>query len=223
MAAMKLYMTPGSCSTGIHIILEELEEVFEAYIVNLPAGDHFKPDYVAINPKSTIPTLVRRDGTALTEVQAIAYWLARTHPRAGLWPERPEAEARALEAMAYIAGTVHGQGFARIFATNTFCRDPAEQESVRGLGRDIVTKGFAVLDDALAGMTFVAGSFSVADPILFYVEFWADKTGIPLPDNLAAHYRRMLARPAVQRVLREEGYNPATLGKSSAGVSGATG
>src|SRR5271166_3227443 len=85
MAAMKLYMTPGSCSTAIHIILEELEEVFEAYVVNLPAGDHFKPDYVAINPKSTIPTLVRRDGTSLTEIQAIAYWLARNHPRARLW------------------------------------------------------------------------------------------------------------------------------------------
>ena len=38
MAAMKLYMTPGSCSTGIHIILEEMEEAFEAYIVNLPAN-----------------------------------------------------------------------------------------------------------------------------------------------------------------------------------------
>jgi glutathione S-transferase len=213
MAAMKLYMTPGSCSTAIHIILEELEGVFEAYIVNLPAGDHFKPDYVAINPKSTVPTLVRRDGTALTEVQAIAYWLARTNARAKLWPDDAEAESRALEAMAYIVGTVHGQGFARIFATNTFSRSPADHESVRELGRDIVRKGFAVMSDALAAKAYVAGSFSVADPILFYVEFWADKTGIPLPDNLAAHYRRMLARPAVQRVLREEGYNPATLGK----------
>src|SRR3974390_2207554 len=86
MATMKFYMTPGSCSTGIHIILKELEEIFEVYIVNLPAGDHFKPDYVAINPKSTIPTLVRSDGTALTEVQAMAYCLARTHPRFRLWP-----------------------------------------------------------------------------------------------------------------------------------------
>ena len=59
-------------------------------------------------------------------------------------------------------------------------------------------------------------SFSVADAILFYVEFWADKTNIALPGNLAAHYRRMLTRPAVQRVLREEGYNPATLGQSPA-------
>jgi len=213
MAAMKLYMTPGSCSTGIHIILEELEEVFEAYVVNLPAGDQFKPDYVAINPKSTIPTLVRGDGTALTEVQAIAYWLARTHPRARMWPDGIAEETRLIEAMAYVVGTVHGQGFARIFATNTFSRNAAEQESVRALGRDIVTKGFAILDDALGDKPYLAGNFSVADPILFYVEFWADKTAIPLPHRLAGHYRRMLARPAVQQVLREEGYNLAALGQ----------
>ncbi|MGA7810189.1 glutathione S-transferase family protein [Bradyrhizobium sp.] len=213
---MKLYMTPGSCSTGIHIILEELEEVFEAHIVNLPAGDHFRPDYVAINPKSTIPTLVRGDGTALTEVPAIAYWLARSHPRARLWPDDADSECRLIEAMAYIVATIHGQGFARIFATNTFARNPADHESVRELGRDIVVKGFAILNDALGGKRYLAGDFSVADPILFYVEFWADKTGIALPDNLAAHYRRMLGRPAVARVLREEGYNPANLAKSSA-------
>ena len=212
MAAMKLYMTPGSCSTGIHIILEELEEPFEAYIVNLPAGDHFKPDYVAINPKSTIPTLVRRDGTPLTEVQAIAYWLARSHPRARLWPDDAGSESRLIEAMAYIVGTIHGQGFARIFATNTFARNPADHDSVRELGRGIVAKGFAILNGTLGTGPYLADNYSIADPILFYVEFWADKTGIALPDNLAAHYRRMLTRPAVQNVLREEGYNTAALG-----------
>jgi len=212
MAAMKLYMTPGSCSTGIHIILEELDEAFEAYIVNLPAGDHFKPDYVALNPKSTIPTLVRPDGSSLTEVQAIAWWLARSHPRARLWPDDAENECRLIEAMAYIVGTVHGQGFARIFATSTFARNPDDHASVRELGRDIVAKGFTILNDTLGSGSYLAGGYSVADPILFYVEFWADKTKIALPDNLLAHYRRMLARPAVQRVLREEGYNTAALG-----------
>ena len=213
MAAMKLYMTPGSCSTGIHIILEELEEVFEAYIVNLPAGDHFKPDYVAINPKSTIPTLVRRDGSSLTEVPAIACWLARSSPRRRLWPDDAESQCRLVEAMSYIVGTIHGQGFARIFATNTFARNPADHAEVQELGRSIVAKGFQILNDTLESRTYLAGEFSVADPILFYVEFWADKTGIALPDNLAAHYRRMLSRSAVQRVLREEGYDPVALGR----------
>ncbi len=216
MASMKLYMTPGSCSTGIHLILEEMELAFEAYIVNLPAGDHFRPDYVAINPKSTIPTLVRSDGTALTEVPAIAYWLGRANPRAKLWPQEIEAETRAIEAMTYIVGTIHGQGFARIFATSTFARGPTDHGAVRELGRDIVTKGFAVLDAALGADEYVAGRYSAADPILFYVEFWADKTEIPLPPALARHHQRMLTRSAVQRVLREEGYYLATLGKSAA-------
>ncbi|QBR71990.1 glutathione S-transferase [Beijerinckiaceae bacterium] len=211
---MKFYMTPGSCSTGIHIILEELEEIFEVYIVNLPAGDHFKPDYVAINPKSTIPALMRKDGSTLTEVQAIAYWLARTHPRAKLWPETPDLEAKALETMAYVVDTIHCQGFARIFATPTFTRNPSDHATVRKLGRDIIEKGFAILNDEIKAKPYVIGDFSIADPILFYVEFWADKVKIPLPEHLAAHYRRMLARPAVRRVLREEGYNPDALGMS---------
>ncbi len=213
MAAMKLYMTPGSCSTAIHIILEELEVAFEAYIVNLPAGDHFKPDYVAINPKSTVPTLVRGDGAPLTEILAIAYWLARTHPRAGLWPKDVENACSLIETVSYVVGTIHGQGFARIFATNTFARNTADHDGVRQLGRDIVTKGFVILNDILGTKSYLATGYSVADPILFYVEFWADKTSIALPEHLAAHYARMLTRPAVQRVLREEGYNTSTLGR----------
>ncbi|WP_454915275.1 glutathione S-transferase family protein [Xanthobacter sediminis] len=212
---MKFYMTPGSCSTAIHILLEELEEVFEAHIVNLPAGDHFKPEYVAINPKSTIPALVRRDGSVLTEMVAIGYWLGKSHPRAGLWPAEIEAETRALETMAYVVNTVHGQGFARIFATPSFAGTAADKDKVTALGRDIVTQGFAILDKALEGRDYVAGTFSAADPFLFYVEFWADKTQIPLPPNLAAHYRRLLERRAVQQVLREEGYNTATLGAAA--------
>jgi glutathione S-transferase len=209
-------MTPGSCSTGIHIILEELEEVFEAYIVNLPGGDQFKPDYIAINPKSTIPTLVRNDGTSLTEVQAIAYWLARTHPRRKLLPEDINDETRVIETMAYVVGTVHGQGFARIFATSTFARSKEDHESIQQLGRDIVVKAFGILDAMLAGREFVGGTFSIADPIMLYIEFWADKLKIALPPNVLAHYRRMLARPAVQRVLTEEGYNVKTLGMRDA-------
>lgn len=214
MATMKFYMTPGSCTTGIHIILEELEQVFEAHVLNLPAGDHFRPEYVAINPKCTIPALVREDGSVLTEVPAIAYWLARANPRHKLWPIGLETETLALETMAYVAGTLHGQGFSRIFAAPTFSRNPDDHGAVQALGREIVVKGFAILDRQMEGRDYVAGAFSVADAILFYVEFWADKISLPLPPNLLAHYRLMLTRRAVRLVLREEGYNPEVLGRA---------
>ncbi|MBL6987404.1 MAG: glutathione S-transferase family protein [Methylobacter sp.] len=203
---MKLYLTPGSCTTGIHILLEELELVFEAHLVNLMAGDQNTPEYLALNPKATIPTLVRNDGSVLTEFQAIAYWLARSYPKAKLLPGDPDGDARVIELMDYIVGTVHGQGFTRIFTTDRYAFNKADVEAVRIQGMDIVKRGFAVINDLLPPQGYVMDTFSIADAALFYVEFWAYKTGIVLPENCLKHYRLMLERPVVRRVLMEEGY-----------------
>jgi glutathione S-transferase len=203
---MKFYMTPGSCSTGIHILLEELELIFEVYLVNLMAGDHLLPKNLAVNPKATIPTLVRDDGSAITEFQAIAWWLARNYPKAKLLPEDTEGEVRVIEILDYVVGTIHGSGYTRIFTTSNYSSNTAEHDTIRTRGREIVNQGFAVMDKVLAGKEFAVGSFSIADAALFYVEFWADKLKLDLPPNCLAHYRRMLQRPAVRRVLMEEGY-----------------
>jgi glutathione S-transferase len=203
---MKLFMTPGSCTTGIHILMEEIGLFFEAHILNLPAGDNAKPAYLALNPKGTIPTLVRDDGAPLTEFQAIAFWLARKFPAKGLLPEDADAAAKAMEVMDYVVGTLHMQAFARIFTPEKFALSPEDVEAVKARGRHMVDEGFAIVDGALTAGGYVAGAFSIADAALFYVEFWADKTGIALPPNCLSHYRLMLSRPVVRRVLAEEGY-----------------
>ena len=205
---MKFYMTPGSCSTGIHILLEELELLFEVYIVNLMAGDQFKPEYLALNPRGSVPTLVCDDGTPLTEFWAIAWWLARSYPKAGLLPQSSEDEARVNEVMDYVVNTIHGQGYTRIFTTANYSSDEAMHEAIQASGREIVTRGLALMDEMLAGRDYVAGKFGIADAALFYVEFWADKIRLDLPPNCLAHYQRMLQRPAVRQVLMEEGYRP---------------
>ena len=203
---MQFYMTPGSCSTGIHLLLEECGLVFEAHLVNLMAGDNFKPDYRRLNPKGTIPTLVREDGSALTDFLSIAWWLARAHPRRKLLPESLEDELRVLEVMNYAVNTIHGQGFTRIFTTEHYSTTQAEQASIQAQGRSIVDKGFALINRQLDGHDYVVDQFTIADAALFYVEFWADRIDIPLPENCRAHYRRMLERPSVRQVLMEEGY-----------------
>lgn len=203
---MKFYMTPGSCSTGIHILFEELELVFEVTLVNLMAGDHLRPENLAVNPKGTIPTLVRDDGSAITEFQAIAWWLARAYPKAKLLPEDIEGEMRVIETLDYVVCTLHGQGYTRIFTTDNYSSSKSEHAAIQARGREIVSKGFALMNEVLAGKEYVAGSFSIADAALFYVEFWADKIKLALPQNCLAHYQRMLQRPAVRRVLMEEGY-----------------
>ena len=119
---MKFYMTPGSCSTGVHILLEEAGLVFEAYVLNLPKGDHLKPEYLAINPHGTIPTLVRDDGVALTDFVSIAKWIAEAYPRRKLLPEEPVARDTALGAMAFCVGHIHGEGFRRVFVPERYQR-----------------------------------------------------------------------------------------------------
>jgi glutathione S-transferase len=203
---MKLYYMPGVCSIGIHVLLEEIGKPYELETVNLREGAQYKPQFTGKNPKSKVPALERDDGSILTEFPVIAGWLAKKNPEAKLIPSDLEAETRALEAMEYAVGTMHGQGFARIFRPGNF--GPAEQEEqVKARGKEMVEKGFAMLDEALAGKDYVGGKeFSIADTALFYVEFWgAGRLGMTLPPNVAAHYERMKARPAVQRVMKQEG------------------
>jgi len=205
---MKLMYSPGACSLGIHLLLEEIGKPYETELVNLREGAQFQAPFTSVNPKSKVPTLVRDDGSVLTEFPAIAYWLARSNPRAKLLPEDIDSQARALEAMDYVVATMHMQGFTRIYRPGNFAPNAADEEAVKARGREIFDKGMAIMDKALAGKDHVAGPFSIADAALFYVEFWgAARLKMELPANCAAHYRRMLARPAVQRMMQQEGLN----------------
>ena len=121
-------------------------------------------------------------------------------------PGDADGDSRALELMTYAVGTIHGLGYARIFTTDKFTANPAEYPAVKAVGRTIVEQGFAVLNQSLPSQGYALGKFSIADAALFYIEFWADKSDIPLPENCRQHYQLMLTRPVVQRVLMEEGY-----------------
>jgi glutathione S-transferase len=203
---MKLYYSPGACSIGIHVLLEEIGKPYELELVNLREGAQYKPPYTNVSPKGKVPALERDDGSVLTEFPVIARWLGR---QANLLPKDDEADTRAMEAMEYAVGTLHGQGFGRLFRSERYAPSPGDQDAVKAAGREVVEKGFAVLDKVLAGKDYIAGrDFSAADAALFYCEFWAAKRlNMNLPPNVAAHCARMMARPAVQRVMQQEGFN----------------
>lgn len=215
MANMCLYMAPGSCSTAANIILEEVEEVFEVAVINIPAGENRRPEYLAINPRGTIPSLRLKDGSVLTDLIGIAEWLGRNCRRGRYWPGDPALQARAHAIMRHVTDVVHGQGFARVFVPEAYACDDEEAARVAAEGRRIAAEALIEAAAMLDAEGYALGAFTVADPILFYVEFWADMTDVPLPPRLLDHYRLMLQRDAVYRVLREEGYDPGKLGKAA--------
>jgi glutathione S-transferase len=203
---MKLYYAPGACSVGIHVMLEEIGKPYEAVRLNIREGEQFKPDFAGLNPKGKVPTLVRDDGSVLTEYPAIAFWLAASNPEAGLMPGGAEAQTRALELTDYAVSTMHMQGFSRMFRPVNFAPSEADHDKVKARGEEIFAKGLGLMDKALAGKEWLVGPYSFADSALFYVSFWWNgRLSKELPGNVAGHYARMKSRPAVQRAFEQEG------------------
>ncbi len=203
---MKLFYGPGACSMGIHILLEEIGKPYDAVRLDMRAGDTQKPDFLAINPKGKVPTIQRDDGTIVTEYPVIAHWLAATNPAAGLLPDAEDAQLAAASAADYCVATLHMQGFTRLFRPANFTPNEADQDAVKARGREMIEKGYALMDTTLGDKGWIAGDYSYADSALFYVEYWgAKRMNMQLPAHLAAHFERMLARPAVQRMLAQEG------------------
>ena len=205
---MKLYYSPGACSVGIHVLLEELGAPYEKELINTREGMQHEPYYLDISPKAKVPALRRDDGSVLTEYGAIATWLARTHSAMQLMPADAEGEARAIETMEYVVATIHMQGFTRIARPLNFTPNEADKERVQTRGREIYAKGLHLLNLALADRDWIAGTYSVADTAVFYVSNWSPRAGVDLPAHVAAHFARMKARPAVQRALAAEGLPP---------------
>lgn len=61
-----LYYSPGACSLGAHIVLEESGEKYDPLPVNLPQGEHRTPEYLKINPLGRVPVLRLDDGSPRT-------------------------------------------------------------------------------------------------------------------------------------------------------------
>jgi len=121
-------------------------------------------------------------------------------------PSGMDAQAKALECTDYCVATLHMQGFSRMFRPANFAPSEGDAEAVKARGAEIFSKGLALMDKALDGKEYLLGEYSFADSALFYVSFWWNgRLGKDLPGNVAAHYARMKARPAVQRTLAAEG------------------
>jgi len=131
----KLLYAPGACSIGIHVLLEEIGKPYEAEQVDLRAPAPERP-FTAINPKSKVPTLVREDGSVLTEFPAIAWWLARTNPEAQLLPDDADGQARVLEALDYVVSTVHMRSFTLMNRPGNFSPLEGAHDSIRARGRE---------------------------------------------------------------------------------------
>jgi len=200
-----LYFAKGSCAFPCLVALEEAGAPFRAVALDLAAGEQTTSTYLAINPRGRVPALTVGAAT-ITESAAIICFIADSYPQADLLPTEPLARARALELLSWFVSTIQVT-FSQFFRPARF----SEEELVQAqLKRDAAPRARQLLDELdslLTGAWLLGDGYSAPDPYLMVFWRWAeDRLGIEMTpySRLAAHRKRLLARPAVQAALARE-------------------
>jgi glutathione S-transferase len=91
---MDLYHNNMSvCSQKVRLVLHEKQLKPVEHHLNLRAGDQNKPEYVKMNPKALVPTIVER-GQPIIESTVICEYLEDAYPDHPLRPKDPIERAR---------------------------------------------------------------------------------------------------------------------------------
>ena len=202
---LTLYFSPGACSMASHIGLEESGAPYEERPTLLAKGEHKTEAYIKINPRGKVPALVV-DGHVITENTAILTYVGRAFPAKKLLPADPVGEAHCIGTMAWFSNTVH-PAYQRSAFPQRYAEGEAAQAAVKELGRKAFWDAVSEVDRLLGSKRWMLGDqYTVADPYALVFYGWGVRGGYPMTElaNYTAWKDRMLARPAVRKILESE-------------------
>lgn len=199
---MKLYYKAGACSLAPHIILSESGLAYELEGVDLGTKKTARGvDYLTINPRGAVPALEIETGVVVTQNAAILQYIGDHSDVAAFKPAYGTIErARLQEALGFCCD-LH-VAFGSLFAPNLSAE--AKDKAVAGINRRM-GQFEAILVDGQA--YWLGEELTQPDAYAAVVIGW----GIMLQLDLSSYPKalalreRVLARPAVQKALKEEG------------------
>ena len=204
---MKIYDFEGFPNPArIRIALAEkgITDKVEFIKIDVPNGEHRKPEFLAKNPNGAVPVLELDDGTLISECTAITEYIDHAyagHSLTGTTPKlraiihmmQRRAEQNVLDAATgYFHHATDGLGPTIETYQN---KSWGEKQLERTLD------GLRYFDSVLANSTYVAGdSFSMADITLFAGFGFANYIKLAIPpslNNLDAWYKKVAQRPSI--------------------------
>lgn len=182
-------------------LLDELALPFHRIDAGGAFGRTTDPDYLAMNPNATVPTLVMPNGWSLWESNAILRYLCRTQPGGNaFYPEAPEARADVERWMDWQLASL-GEPMRVLFWT--FVRTPEAERDMAAVAKALsqANRLWGMLEAQLATRDYPAGPFSIADMALGgFLHRWfslpIERAEMP---RLRAWYERLLERPAYRK------------------------
>jgi glutathione S-transferase len=202
---MKLYNSPGSPNAlRARAVVFELGLDPEIIDVNIGNGDNRKPDYLKLNPNGKVPLLV--DGEiVIWESRAINAYLASKYPKAGLYPTELVTRAH-IDQWSYWQAIHLGPAMQRVHYERVqkkgFGRGEPDESTIVGELKT-VAEHLAILEGALAGKEWIAGSLSIADFALAttFMLRKSGQLGVEAYPNVTAWIDRLESRLSWQKAI----------------------
>lgn len=185
---LKLYGGARSRASIVQWYLEELGIPYEFVLLDMQAGEHRKPAFLALNPIGKVPII--QDGDfVLSESGAILLYLAQKYDPS--YPSTPEQQAELYQWVLFANATL-GPG--------VFVETSREKEAPVLLGP---------LSDRLLHQSYILGeSFTVADvalgSMLAYIPLMLKLDLSPYP-GVVAYITHLTERPAYKKVMSGRG------------------
>ncbi len=207
---LKLFVAPGSCARVPTIALEEIGVPFKTELIRMVSQQYRSPEYLAINPKGKVPTLLI-DDQVLTENVAINSWLHRTYPEAKLLPHTDDVleQQQQIADLSFFAATVHPL-VTRIAMPMAFTDEGDPFQSIRPKGIAAMNSVMAMINDRLKpGGWWYGDQWSIVDGYLFWAWWRVGVVGFPQEafPNIIDHAARSVERPSVARAMAREAVN----------------
>lgn len=200
---MKLYGYPQTRSARVAWALEEANAEYEYDLINLQAGDHKKPAFLAINPFGKIPTLAD-NGKVISESAAICTYIAEKFPAAQLIPTDAQSRAEYFQWLFFVVSELE----MHLWTAAKHERFLPEDKKIPAVAKTSYwefEKAAAVLSAHLNGRQYIAGDhFSAADIICVSVLHWAHHVKVPLNEILLSYMNRLSERPALAKARKRE-------------------
>lgn len=201
-----LYFWPTPNGWKASIALEEMGLPYDTHLVNIGAGDQFKPEFLAISPNNRMPAIVDPDGPggapiSIFESGAILQYLAR---KTGQFYGATERERIAVDQwlMWQMGGLGPMAGQAHHFLKYAPAMEPPNDlPYAKDRYRTETGRLYKVLDTQLSQHEFVAGDFySIADMSIWgWASLWeGQQQTLEDKPNMARWLDTVSARPGVQ-------------------------
>lgn len=203
---MKLYFATGTCALASHIALEEAGAEYSTVRINFSTSEQRSPEYLAINPKGRVPSLVTDQGI-LTETPAMLAYIAQSHPKAKLAPlEDPFRFAEVQAFNCYLCSTLH-VAHAHRARGHRWVDDAAAIEAMKRKVPETVAACFEMIESKMLQGPWVMGeTYTICDPYLFTLAQWMEGDSVdPVRfPKVYDHRNRMSERPAVRKAVAAE-------------------